>query len=241
MTAPSPPLTMDRNTTAPPNGDVHAQPNRRRPGPRLRAADRHRRPRCPARHRFHPRGQPHLARRPRRRGRGTAAPRDRAGHPGHRRTVARTAARSGAAPRGAHRRPPRHLQGRGLPGRRRRGPRLGPQRAALRRGRAADAPRRGESAPGPFRSGLARLAAATGAPVVPVGQAGSRRLCSGSSAKQLAGVFTAPLRRPCLHVHIGSPVHLPDRVPEATHQAREAVTAAWRTAASAAGEACAAV
>ncbi|MFD5618737.1 1-acyl-sn-glycerol-3-phosphate acyltransferase, partial [Streptomyces yangpuensis] len=94
----------------------------------------------------------------------------------------------------------------------------------------------GESAPGPFRSGLARLAAATGAPVVPVGQAGSRRLCSGSGAKQFAGVFTAPLRRPCLHVHIGSPLHLPDRVPEATDRAREAVTAAWRTAASAVGE-----
>lgn len=98
----------------------------------------------------------------------------------------------------------------------------------------------GESAPGPFRSGLARLAAATGAPVVPVGQAGSRRLCSGSGTKQLAGVFTAPLRRPCLHVHIGSPLQLPTLVPEATDRAREAVTEAWRTAASAVGETCAA-
>ncbi|MFF1367899.1 lysophospholipid acyltransferase family protein [Streptomyces virginiae] len=94
----------------------------------------------------------------------------------------------------------------------------------------------GETAPGPFRSGLARLAAATGAPIVPVGQAGARRLCSGSGAKQLAGVVTAPLRRPCFHVHIGSPLHLPDRVPEATDRARQAVTAAWRTAASALGE-----
>ncbi|MFJ6793378.1 lysophospholipid acyltransferase family protein [Streptomyces sp. NPDC091268] len=94
----------------------------------------------------------------------------------------------------------------------------------------------GECAPGPFRSGPARLAAATGAPLVPVGQAGARRLCSGSTGKQLAGAATAPLRRPRLHVHIGAPLHLPAPVEPATERARSAVTAAWRTAVSALAE-----
>lgn len=88
----------------------------------------------------------------------------------------------------------------------------------------------GEAAPGPFRSGPARLAAATGAPLVPVGQAGARRLCSGGPVKQLAGAVTAPLRRPGLHVHIGAPVHLSGPVPEATLRIRAAVAAAWETA-----------
>ena len=95
-------------------------------------------------------------------------------------------------------------------------------------------PRRGdaaEAAPGDFRSGLARLARESGAPVVPLGQAGARRLSSGSTSKQIAGVLTAPLRRPAVHVHLGTPIHLTGDTAAATAQARAAVTAAWRTAA----------
>ncbi|MFJ3923440.1 lysophospholipid acyltransferase family protein [Streptomyces sp. NPDC090022] len=89
----------------------------------------------------------------------------------------------------------------------------------------------GEAPPGPFRSGVARLALRTGAPVVPVGQAGARRISSGSRAKQLAGALTAPARRPDLHVHVAAPVHLPPgEVPAATAHVHRAVTAAWRTA-----------
>ncbi|WP_329569518.1 lysophospholipid acyltransferase family protein [Kitasatospora sp. NBC_01266] len=89
----------------------------------------------------------------------------------------------------------------------------------------------GEQAPGTFRSGLARLALATGAPVVPLGQAGARRLSSGSAAKQLAGVLTAPLRRPGYHVHLGAPVPVAGGVAESGEALREAVTRAWREAA----------
>jgi 1-acyl-sn-glycerol-3-phosphate acyltransferase len=93
-----------------------------------------------------------------------------------------------------------------------------------------------EAAPEPFRSGLARLAARTGAPVVPVGQAGARRVTSGSTAKQLAGLVTAPLRRPALHVHVGAPLTLTGDHTANTRQAHAAVTAAWRTAAAHLGE-----
>ncbi|MEU5220464.1 lysophospholipid acyltransferase family protein [Streptomyces sp. NPDC020807] len=93
-----------------------------------------------------------------------------------------------------------------------------------------------ETPPEDFRTGLARLARATGAPVVPIGQAGARRIISGGRTKQLAGVLTAPVRRPGLHVHIGAPIRLPEDVAEATAMAHGAVTAAWRTAAGALGE-----
>ncbi|MFC8826188.1 lysophospholipid acyltransferase family protein [Streptomyces sp. NPDC057137] len=88
-----------------------------------------------------------------------------------------------------------------------------------------------ETPPRPFRSGLARLAAATGAPVVPLGQTGARRVMSGSGPRQLAVLATAPLRRPDLRVHIGAPVRLTGDLPTATTQAHAAVTAAWLTAA----------
>ncbi|MFJ6015048.1 lysophospholipid acyltransferase family protein [Streptomyces sp. NPDC092952] len=89
-----------------------------------------------------------------------------------------------------------------------------------------------EAAPGPFRSGLARIVEYTGAPVVPVGQAGARRLASGGAAKQLAGLVTAPLRRPDLHVHVGAPLELTGDRAARTARARTAVTEAWRTAAA---------
>jgi 1-acyl-sn-glycerol-3-phosphate acyltransferase len=93
-----------------------------------------------------------------------------------------------------------------------------------------------ESAPYPFRGGLARLVERTGAPVIPVGQAGARRVTSGKPVKQIAGLVTAPLRRPALHVHVGAPVVLSGDRAARTEGAHHAVTAAWRTAAGLLGE-----
>ncbi|MFF4187213.1 lysophospholipid acyltransferase family protein [Streptomyces sp. NPDC001691] len=89
-----------------------------------------------------------------------------------------------------------------------------------------------EAAPGDFRSGLIRLAERAGAPVAPVGQAGARRVSSGSAIKQIAGLATAPVRRPELHVHVGAPVVLSGDSTVRMARARAAVTGAWRTAAA---------
>ncbi|MCX2184645.1 1-acyl-sn-glycerol-3-phosphate acyltransferase [Streptomyces sp. SKN60] len=112
---------------------------------------------------------------------------------------------------------------------------LYPEGGLPRRKDAAEAP------PEAFRSGIARLSLSTGAPLVPIGQAGARRLLSGGTAKQLAGLATAPLRRPDLHVHIGRPLVLTGDTPTRTAQAHRAVTAAWREAAARLGEPAAAV
>jgi len=129
----------------------------------------------------------------------------------------------------------------------------GDRRASDALGRAAEAiargrvvviypegrlPRRRDSAdlgPEEFRSGLARLALATGAPVVPLGQTGARRITSGRRGKQLTGLLTAPLRRPRLHVHLGEPIRLTGSPAEATAQAHSAVASAWQSARTATG------
>jgi 1-acyl-sn-glycerol-3-phosphate acyltransferase len=90
----------------------------------------------------------------------------------------------------------------------------------------------GDHEPETFRTGLARLALATGAPVHPLGHAGARRIISGGRPKQLAGVLTAPLRRPALHVHLGEPIHLSGDITAATAHAEAAVRGAWRHAVS---------
>jgi hypothetical protein len=69
-----------------------------------------------------------------------------------------------------------------------------------------------------------------------LGQAGARRLVSGGPVKQIAGLLTAPVRRPALHVHLGAPLRLMDDRTTATEHAHRAVTAAWRTAAEHIGE-----
>lgn len=83
--------------------------------------------------------------------------------------------------------------------------------------------------PGRLKSGVVRLALSTGAPVIPVGHAGARRVSSGSRAKQLAGWATAPVRRPRVHVHIGPALHL-DTSAHPLDDLETALAQAWSSA-----------
>ncbi|WFB10869.1 1-acyl-sn-glycerol-3-phosphate acyltransferase [Streptomyces sp. LX-29] len=115
---------------------------------------------------------------------------------------------------------------------------LGDGRLILIYGEGRLPPRRdsGEAAPGPFRSGVSRLVSATGAQVIPLGQAGARRVVSGSPSKQLAGLVTAPVRRPRVHVHVGARTPVSDDTAAANAYVRQAVTRAWETAVRQLGE-----
>ncbi|MEN1890797.1 lysophospholipid acyltransferase family protein [Streptomyces mirabilis] len=90
-----------------------------------------------------------------------------------------------------------------------------------------------EAPPRPFHPGLFHLAHATGAQIVPVGQAGARALASGSPLEQVARLLTAPLRRPRLHVHIGGPLRLDSEQTQAQALAltHSALAQAWHTSA----------
>jgi 1-acyl-sn-glycerol-3-phosphate acyltransferase len=97
-------------------------------------------------------------------------------------------------------------------------------------GRIPRRPDSADRAPASLRTGVARLALTTGAPVVPLGHAGARRIVSGSVPKQIGGLLTAPLRRPALHVHVADPIHLTGDLPDATAHLHTAVQQAWRQA-----------
>jgi len=90
-----------------------------------------------------------------------------------------------------------------------------------------------ETPPRPFHPGLFHLAHATGAQIVPLGQAGARALASGSPFEQVARLLTAPLRRPRLHVHVGAPLRLRAEHAQAEALARmhSALARAWCIAA----------
>ncbi|MEU2060396.1 lysophospholipid acyltransferase family protein [Streptomyces sp. NPDC013455] len=83
--------------------------------------------------------------------------------------------------------------------------------------------------PGRLKSGVVRLALSTGAPVIPIGHAGARRVSSGSRAKQLAGWATAPVRRPRVHVHFGPALHL-DTCERPLDDLEDALARAWSSA-----------
>ncbi|MGR3938859.1 lysophospholipid acyltransferase family protein [Streptomyces sp. BRA346] len=93
-----------------------------------------------------------------------------------------------------------------------------------------------EAPPRPFHPGLFHLARRTGAPVVPLGQAGARALTPHDTVALLARLGSAPLRRPRLQVHVGSPLRLEGEQDQALDLARSALTRAWYTAARRLGE-----
>ncbi len=206
----------------------HAQPPRRRPAARLRAPLGDRGCRCPLRPGQRHRRQPHLAADPavvlaalHRSGRA-------AGGDGRRRPLARPCSWAGPCAAGAHPRTPRRPrapQALDLPPR----PGAGPSGAACTRRagfRAAQDPWRPAEA---FRSGLARLVERTGAPVVPVGQAGARRLVP--AAPRSSWPVRSPPRsagRACTSTWALRSRRRGLRGPYA--QAHGAVTAAWRSA-----------
>ncbi|PWR07227.1 1-acyl-sn-glycerol-3-phosphate acyltransferase [Micromonospora sicca] len=73
------------------------------------------------------------------------------------------------------------------------------------------------------KTGAARLALASGAPVIPVAQWGSHEVLPYRAPKgALRGLARALLRRPTIRVHFGAPVVLPDLPPGAPGAARRA-------------------
>jgi 1-acyl-sn-glycerol-3-phosphate acyltransferase len=85
--------------------------------------------------------------------------------------------------------------------------------------------------PGRLKSGAVRLASEAGVPLVPLGHAGTRRVSSGSTRrKQIAGLATAGLRRPRLHLCIGSPMLISDASVASVELLHSAMLETWAQA-----------
>jgi len=90
-----------------------------------------------------------------------------------------------------------------------------------------------DGSPRQFRTGAARLALHTGAPVVPVAQHDSRVIGHGSVAATLAGALRSVARRPVVRLAIGDTIRAADyagrTVQEVSALLREGLTTTWQT------------
>jgi 1-acyl-sn-glycerol-3-phosphate acyltransferase len=92
-----------------------------------------------------------------------------------------------------------------------------------------------DGAPRRLRSGAARLALATGVPIVPIAHHDARAIASGSVQRSLAGAVTAIWRRPQVAMVVGHTIEPASYAGmsalELTALLRERLTATWREAA----------
>ena len=89
-----------------------------------------------------------------------------------------------------------------------------------------------DGSPRTFRSGLARLALHSGAPVLPLVHHDARRIGTGTVSESLRGAARSVLRRPPLRLHVGRPVTVAEyggrAVAEVTALLRERLVETWR-------------
>ncbi len=93
-----------------------------------------------------------------------------------------------------------------------------------------------DGSPRSFRTGLARLALHSGAPVLPLAHHDARRIGSGTVAESLRGAARSVLHRPPLRLHVGEPLTVGDyggrSVAEVTTLLRARLVETWQALAA---------